>query len=356
MARKLKKLLIDRVDLVPDGANPDAHILLFKQDGESEPPLTTGEIVAQQEAMEQLCRLRSALWDSVYSIFEHAPLADQPDLLLQSVQEFAAFARQAIEQMGAMEKGAPLLTELDGIAKAGRKISAARLKRLKAIMAELEAIMTEGDSMADTAKRVEELEAQHATVLKRAEVAEAKILALESDLAKAQELANAADPEARRQAIVKSLTPEQRELYEMERADRLKETEIAKANRDALEKQECITKAHGFKALVIKADDDWELFKALKTLEKKHQDRLEVILKAADEAVRQSKLFKEIGRNGEREAEGDSAEAQAMVLAKVEQEKDSTLSFPEALNKVWKANESLYEQYRVEKRAQARMA
>lgn len=122
MATRLRFRFIDRVDLVDRGANPDAHIVLVKRAPEEVPdvgnasapeadvakddemeaqPLTTGEIVARQAAMEDLCRVKAALCDSIYRIFEHAPLADQPTLLIQSVQEFATFARQAIQQMGA---------------------------------------------------------------------------------------------------------------------------------------------------------------------------------------------------------------------------------------------------------------
>jgi len=55
MARKLRKLKIDRIDLVPMGANPDAYIVLYKaKDGQETHVLKQWESVTTKAAFDAL--------------------------------------------------------------------------------------------------------------------------------------------------------------------------------------------------------------------------------------------------------------------------------------------------------------
>jgi len=87
---RLKKLRINRIDLVDKGAAPDARIALYKRqeplhknddyDGGDYTPQTVEEILAQRDAKEAWWELTGALEMSVRSIMEAptgkvAPLA-----------------------------------------------------------------------------------------------------------------------------------------------------------------------------------------------------------------------------------------------------------------------------------------
>src|SRR5262245_11596498 len=140
MARRLRKLLIDRVDLVPAGANPDAHIVLFKaatpthkQDGmDGEPlPLTTSQRLQRNQLWQQWQPLWSAFCDSVWAILDCGESAEgHLDLLMTSIDEFATSARDILSGLGLTQKAAPLFAVCDEfhaahVAKAGAVMSTA---------------------------------------------------------------------------------------------------------------------------------------------------------------------------------------------------------------------------------------
>src|SRR5262245_41787676 len=133
MPRRLRQLKIQAVAAVGKGANPEAHVLLYKAaDPEPEPPPQDDE----------------AMVDAAVSA-------------------------------------------LDTVTKVGRKISAVRIQRLKEAMAAREAIMAEGDpampSESTMEKQLTEAQAALAEMTKRAEDAEAKTVTLDAALAKAQD-------------------------------------------------------------------------------------------------------------------------------------------------------------------------
>lgn len=78
--------------------------------------------------------------------------------------------------------------------------------------------------------------------------------------------------------------------------------------------------------------------------------KMEPLLKALDERVKQGELFAEIGKSNTGPAAG-SAEDKLNGIAKSYVEKGTNLGFPEAFTKACKENEELYNQYNAEKRS-----
>lgn len=124
MPSKLTKLIVDRVDLVDRGANPDAHVVLFKR-AEPEGPvsrwrqlydaLTRGESVTKMDFNEllQLQQFQSAVWgildmcmtleDAIYSSM-YAD-GDRAQEIRDSIQQFSEAVDEAL---AAWLKGEPV--------------------------------------------------------------------------------------------------------------------------------------------------------------------------------------------------------------------------------------------------------
>lgn len=167
---------------------------------------------------------------------------------------------------------------------------------------------------ADLQARIDELEKNDSTdetepvinkadlpepVRKALEKAEADAVAAEARIAKAEKDAQSAD-------------------------------EIAKAERDQRVTREYVVKAEGYRALVVKAEEFGPVLKeAAEKLSKEAFEAIETVLKAADEQIATSNLFKEQGRGGEPNAgNGDND-----LTRKADdlQKADSTLTRTEAM-------------------------
>ena len=280
MPVKLRQLMIDRVDLVDKGANPDAHIVLFKRDA-GKPPVSKGsgqtpdEIMARDEAMEQWHRVFSAFMRSVDSIMLADGDDDRTPMLREAVDQFAAKAKEALSRLGDMEKRAlEQVDELVSIAKAGRKISGDRMRRLREVMRQLESILNEGDSGMAKNQSDKTLEEQLDELTKRTEALEAekgelekRNQELESQIAKSKE---PDDPVAKRKAALAKMDPDTRAMFEeMEAVQKrqaetlAKAEEVAKLERDTRRKQDAIAKARGYKSLPVNPDDHYRIFMKL---------------------------------------------------------------------------------------------
>jgi len=82
---KLKHLLINRIDLVDSGDNPEANIVLFKREHE---PETTQQILDNQERMDKIQSVLWAFQDSLFQI-QQSDTDNKDELVKQSVKEFA---------------------------------------------------------------------------------------------------------------------------------------------------------------------------------------------------------------------------------------------------------------------------
>lgn len=331
-------------------------------------PMTTGDIINRTDLMERMHRLKAAFAESTYRIFEQAPVEQQPTLLLQSVQEFVQHARQAIAKMATeedVERTAGLVEELESIAKAGRKISSARMRRLQAILRELEAIMQEVESprTAEEPPMNKALDDEKvAQLTKRAEAAEADAEALSTKLEERDR--QVAELTKRQQAADEQLTKLQAQLDEhdpeaiwkgvspqlrarIEKAERERDEE-----RQQRKKTEYMAEVAVFKKLPVNPDDDWEVWQDIETLPAKSQRRIKSLFKAAEEGMKYSALFEEVGKNGTGEHKGDAYEQLETLTHKRVQEAQQAgrrMSKAVAWDEVLQENPDLYHQYKVEK-------
>jgi len=121
--------------------------------------------------------------------------------------------------------------------------------------------------------------------------------------------------------------------------------ELAKKEREERIKKEYIAKAAGYQALSINPEEFGLVLKSLAEKDPENFTKLEALLKAADEAISKSALFKEIGRSGAGES---STWAKVEAMAKDMVQKNAGMTKEQAIAKVLRENPELYDAYRKE--------
>jgi hypothetical protein len=169
--------------------------------------------------------------------------------------------------------------------------------------------------------------------LKKSDMDSALVDQVESALAKAAEADSLAkaDPETRAR------------IEKAEKRAEAAET-LAKSERDERLNKEFIAKAEDYTALSVDASKFGPILKsASEKLDKADYEEFERILKAANEAVEQSELFKEQGAAGV--SEGGDATKELTAKAEEIRKAEPKLSQPEALDKAMRDNPDLQQRY-----------
>lgn len=184
-------------------------------------------------------------------------------------------------------------------------------------------------------------------VLKKADVDAAVIAEVETALeaaTKKEEIDKADLPPAVREALAKSEAERKEATEKAEKAETL-----AKKERDIRLEKEFVAKAETFASLPTKAEDLGLVLKeASEKLEKGSYEKLEGLLKAANEGIESGELFKEQGREGVTPA-GDAFE-EATRKAEELRKADSSLTEAQALEKALASDADLQRRYLAEVR------
>ena len=308
----------------------------------------------------QMGDMTEEIGDMIGAFYE----AVQSALSDDEVVDKAASVKEALKQFG--DAVAACVKEWS-VVKVGRKISSARVKRLKEVKAHIDRLLEEADYEAPVAKSPDEIpeggnDMDAKTLAGLPAQVQVEIARLEkaaADSAAAETAAKAATATAQAEAKVakdalekaakkedpedvwKGVSPAFRKLHEdaVARADSAEK--LAKSERDERLKGTYIAKAAGFKNLPVKADDDWSLFKAIdERLEPAQATRLHELLKAGDAAFTSAQLFSEVGRSGE--PVSGSAEDKINKLALEMVTKDTSMTIEKARVRVMEIHPDLY--------------
>lgn len=317
MPRKLGKLLLDRVDLVPEGANPGAHLLLFKNEaGEGEPidKATFEEIRSSRalgEMLQQVCEYTWDLQDAIYSsLYSDGNRAAE---VKQSVNQFSEAVDAALKDW---LSGKPV--EMAKVSELATRLGEIR-KAFTSAKAEEEHVEKNNENgTVDVQKQIDA-----ATAALRKEF-EDKLAASSAEVAKAKSEAEAAKTEA---AAAKSEAA-------VEKDARLKTEYVAKAKSD-------------FGHLPGSDDEKGALYMALaKQLDDETFTKTVAALKAGDAALKTVLAEKGIENAGLSDAETEiEAKAQDILKAK------PTLTIEQARVEAYEANPELTQKMRAEQRA-----
>ncbi|NPV72074.1 MAG: hypothetical protein HPY55_15825 [Firmicutes bacterium] len=117
---------------------------------------------------------------------------------------------------------------------------------------------------------------------------------------------------------------------------------LLKAERDERLRKEFIAKAAGYKHLAVQPEEFGLVLKALAEKAPEELAKIEAVLKAADEAIGQGKLFAEAGRGGEG---AGSTWAKIEKMASEIVQKDGKMTREQAIAKVLEEHPELYDEY-----------
>lgn len=312
MAHKLRNLRLDRVDLVDAGANPEAHIVLYKR-------------VFTPEQRRQLAATGEAMSDGSFPIVNTTDLSN-------AIQAYGRAGNQAAAKRHIISRARALgaVDQLPpdwNVAKADDGTSNGE---------EMDFDVTTLDETAQAA--FSSLETAHGEILAERDAATARIAELEAELAKAAEPQDV--PEA--DDILKSLPSEVRERLEKAEQD-------AAANAERIAKMEHENRLRDF---IAKAETDFnniggatEVGTLIASISEQVDGdtfkQLVTYLKSANALITEGEVFKERGNAGA----PSGFEAKVAELAKAKQADNPGLSLAAARTAVMSENSDLYTEY-----------
>lgn len=382
-ATKLRNLKITKVDFVDQGANPDAHITMKKrreEEGASEVNWLEriGKALADAlglkgpEDIEKMAvtfgeeknksRVRRVFdnvwWDytnalrcSIESIITDATLdeAQKSDMINQTLDEFVATMSKTLTNATVQ------IAIENSIAKAGRKISAERLDRLKANRDELDSIIKEAEGCMDPDPNDPEVDPMMGTEPEAdPEVdpeGEDEDMKIDKSKMTPSELAILADLEKRYSTEEPAATPaavadpvtKSNEIHPEVAAEL---ASLKKFKEDA-EHREMVSVAKKYEII---GKDPEELAKKLTELKKSGAyDDYVAVLDEQVGMVEKSGLFSEIGKRGSQSVDSDpwtQIEKKAEEIKKAKPD----LTMTEAIDKACQENPDLVDQYEKSRR------
>lgn len=361
MATKLKRLVIDRVDLVDKGANPDAYVVLYKRDDVAKASAVCSDCGTETEPYSEYCpgcgesMMPMAMADMVRCMKCAAPMAKSANFCKQcgtrrsgdmaKAQWTAAYINTlpdssfAVIEPGAEKdaggKTTPRSKRHLPYKDADGKVD---LPHLRNALARLPQTQLSADLKAK-AQRVLEAAAQRAGVGKGADVTEQE----------AQELKKRADEQAAEIAALRKRA----EDAETQTAEALA---IAKRAQDDQARVQYIEKMRlDFRHLPVKPTEDWRVLKALDALaaqedHKAAAERLMDLLKAYDAMCEQGSTFKRLGHSANDPGVSGTAEARIYELANQLVTKGDYKTKADALAYIANEYPALYAEYAREQR------
>lgn len=296
MARVLRNLVIDRIDLVDKGANPGAHVVLFKRGVSKMEPMMFDDAVLgrrMHDLYEELGILHGALYETIDSIMR-SEASDKRALLAAAVKEFTERAQANV----------PALLE-EVVAKIGTRLSADRLARL---------------------------------VQAKAQIQEACLICPEAKMADTKTI------EAT--AVEKRLVELEKALNEERTARQTSDTALA-AERDGRITKEFVAICKAHTHLPLAADTDARLFKRIAEKDPEAWARVQDVLTKVNAQLKASSLFQAIGAPGSPDGADDAPMIRIDKLVRAKMEKHDTLSYRKAFDQVLADNPVLAAEWRL---------
>ena len=350
-ANQLLGVELDFISLVDKGAHQDAHVVLYKRDGDDAEAVSKGKKKAKQT---ESCSECGAELDAEGVC---------PDCDGDDVEKYAdSRLTKVLKRIGAiLGSGAPsaddsgTLVSMETVTKVGRKASAKRIKALREMRDQLDNVLSEiDDNDGGTAMPagVTKVEAKPGEVVGEDLI---KYLGTLEELVIKADDAGAFDPDDEDDdndddVVVKSLSPELQAILKSanERAENAEK--LAKSATDQLLHTEMLNKADTMRALPgFDREATAEILKGLAaSLTPAQYEATVASMVGASEAIRQSGAFVEIGKN-DSGTEGSAIEKiTKMAEEAVAADTTGALTIAAAITKIASTNPDLYREYKSE--------
>ena len=408
MAAKLKDLKVTKVDFVDEGANPDAHIRLFKSRDETTPGedqkenhpgvlkrlvtfianaagLEAEEIDAVVEEVEKggsesfSDRLNEArnrkiadeIWDICFalqaalcSVLNDSELDSTEALsaMKESVEEFHTAIQDSMQQWADGREA--------GIVRRDALISAEELEVMKSAKERLSDAIKEADAEEEGTKKDQDLKGEKDMGMKidKSKMSPAELAFYESIVKRygTEDSQNAAGMLAGGEqqvgalgaSLTKSVVQTQGaesgmasasdDIYKGIHPAVKAELEELKKFREAAEEKELTEVAKRYAVIGKKTEELVPMLKGLKAAGGSAYEDMIAVLDQAVDTVEKSGVFSEIGKSGNGGCGENSAEARIDSIAKGYMEKDASLNYHAAVAKAWEEHPDLMSEYEEE--------
>tara|TARA_Y100000310_G_scaffold98201_1_gene95943 strand:- start:30932 stop:31993 length:1062 start_codon:yes stop_codon:yes gene_type:complete len=348
MAHLLRKLKINRVDLVDKGSNPGAHVRLFKRDEPIRKESTTFDEAIMGRRLHKIYAALGDQWGALIETLDSIRQSDDANkgaAIKGALNDFLGSVKQAIPSMlGALD---------DDMDKAGRKISASRMMRLRNLQKVLDDLIKEGEVMGEPTKKADEKVAKtpDASALRKMGNSFAAMFgrATGADETAIAELEKGdADPWKDVPGEVRARL----EKAEAARVDEMKKAEALQKQVDDLREEQALRafteEVAGYQEIGLDPSKDAALLKSVtENLSEDHAKRIREIFKAAVAQAAASKLYGEVGSAGAGNLPGSVAEEVEQRIDAVIAKNDK-IDREAARDRVFAVDQSLYERWRNE--------
>lgn len=362
---KLKNLSIKKVDLVKDGANPDAFVNLFKS---KEPVSKQAESFADKlhenslsDIFDQIWQFTSALSSSFIDILRDEDAADKVALMNTSLDEFYAATGLAVDSWGKGKLSDYRVSDVAVPAETAAVIKGIILKNVadgldeglaKAIENEPERQTTENeegdvDMKFDKSKLTAEELAQLEALEKKAGIPDKPDDTPPAEPPKTDESGTNED-------VKKSVPDDDKpnggnddpeDIYKGLHPAVVEELKALRKSRDEAEKRELTSVAKKYEIIGKKPDELASVLKSLRDAGGTAYDDMINTLDAMVETVEKSGVFNEVGSNGHKTGEGSTAIAKARTFADEIKKSNPTITDDQAMAKAWMAHPELMDEY-----------
>ena len=341
MPNKLKNLNITKVDLVPEGANPDAFVTMYKsktpirKSGEAESFADKLKDIKLDDVVRQIWQYTESLSSSLISILRDDNIiqSDKKSAMDKSLEEFYGAATLSTEKWSGGSVS-------DYVATGSEELQTATI--VKALKAETLGILKSNNEGADNDMKIEDIDKDKLTDEEKKQleaiVNKAGITKPEDDNGKDD---NKDDKDVKK-IKDEPINHDQEDIYKGLHPAVAAELKSLRKARDESEEREIAKK---YEVIGKKSEELVPTLKSLKAAGGTAYQDMIGVLDMAVEAVEKSGAFTEIGKSGHSDVSGSTAIAKARAIADEIKKSNPTMSDTEAMAKTWETHPELMEDY-----------
>ena len=344
MPNKLKNLNITKVDLVPEGANPDAFVTMYKsktpirKSGEAESFADKLKDIKLDDVVRQIWQYTESLSSSLISILRDDNIiqSDKKSAMDKSLEEFYGAATLSTEKWSGGSVS-------DYVATGSEELQTATI--VKALKAETLGILKSNNEGADNDMKIEDIDKDKLTDEEKKQleaiVNKAGITKPEDDNGKDD---NKDDKDVKK-IKDEPINHDPEDIYKGLHPAVAAELKSLRKARDESEEREITAIAKKYEVIGKKSEELVPTLKSLKAAGGTAYQDMIGVLDMAVEAVEKSGAFNEIGKSGHSDVAGSTTIAKARAIADEIKKSNPNMSDTEAMAKTWETHPELMKDY-----------
>ena len=336
MPNKLKNLNITKVDLVPEGANPDAFVTMYKsktpirKSGEAESFADKLKDIKLDDVVRQIWQYTESLSSSLISILRDDNVTDKKSAMDKSLEEFYGAATLSTEKWSGGSVS-------DYVATGSEEPQTATI--VKALKAETLGILKSNNEGADNDMKIEDIDKDKLTDEEKKQL---EAIVNKAGITKPEDDDNGKNDNKDDKDVKKikdePINHDPEDIYKGLHPAVAAELKSLRKARDESEERELTAIAKKYEVIGKKSEELVPTLKSLKAAGGTAYQDMIGVLDMAVEAV-------ENGKSGHSDVSGSTAIAKARAIADEIKKSNPTMSDTEAMAKTWETHPELMEDY-----------